>query len=238
MKNLHTLICLFLACLVVTLASTSGPIRAADKHNHGTHGRMGSHGMAVIGTEDLILYHLALYSFPHDRQIALPGTIANMETRQQFIDWRQSYGGLVTIVPELFDLDRLAPGSDNPLSSFTADVYEGHFERGGKLKFPSVRFEFKAPLLHEQVIETATAENRFTYLEVGMHAYLIRAIGPRPGIDQITRVRRSSTLQHGDQLLSRPITLSTGRQSLQTKENSPVMLDVLSLVYKETADFK
>lgn len=168
-------------------------------------GRMGVHGMALLGDREILLNHMALYRAPHDRQILMRAHIIDDAQRADWLAWRADHPGLVSIVPEAFDLDRLAPGAETPLTQITADIYEGHFERGGTVVFASVVFELGTPLLHQAVVaevdndewitrrpgETAeemladSTHPSWTYIELDETAFLVRDIGPQPGVDMI-----------------------------------------------------
>lgn len=93
----------------------------------------GLHGMVLFGGKNgLFASHLPMFHAPHDGhvvialQIASPAIDAAMRTRLT------KTPALWTLVPEEFELARLAPHAASPLSEFKADIVEGHFERGGK----------------------------------------------------------------------------------------------------------
>lgn len=224
--------------LVICLTACSAPQSEAQHspvHSEAT--RMGSHGMAVIGDTDLLFAHMALYRRPHDRQILTPATFRSPEAQANFTSWRASYQGLVSIVPETFDLDRLAPDTTDPISSFSADIYEGHFERGGTLKFKDVAFDLGQPLLHLKVTNEMTEQVDFVYIEHGAAAYLVRHIGHPPGKDQIVLVPPSDELMSGDHLRALPRSQSDTKWTFRRADGSTLVIFPIKTVYLETADF-
>lgn len=200
--------------------------------------RMGSHGMVVIGNGDLALYHLALYRRPHDRQIMIPASIVDAALRADIEQWRAARQGIVTIVPENFDLDRLDPAAENPITRFAADVYAGHFERGGTLAFQGVKFEIGPALLHKPVQEDAPTGERYTYVEYGKSAWLVRDIGPRPGTDRILAVAPQPDAVSGMYFTAMPTSeqseISVDRESFDRATEAAAMTEV----YFEIDDFR
>ena len=202
--------------------------------------RMGIHGMVAIGNADMLLYHLALYHRPHDRQIVLPATLANSQLRADFRQWRAAYHGLVTIVPELFDLDRLDPASTDPIRRFSADVFEGHFERGGRLKFEAAVFLLEDALIHRVVAADAPGSVGYTYLTHAESAYLVKDIGARPGMDRILSLPVHPVLTSGERLgLEQDVGQGNGFLARRT-DGSVLRLatDSVSEVYREVQDFR
>lgn len=106
----------------------STPKNVPSETAHAEHDRMGSHGMVMLGSTDVSLYHLALYRRPHDRQILTPASFASKVDQENFEVWKRNYKDIVTIVPTNFDLDRLDPNAKDLISAFDADIYEGHFD--------------------------------------------------------------------------------------------------------------
>ena len=227
------------AAILALGSTTTGCMNAnAGVVDHAMHGRMGSHGMAVIGKNHLLLHHMPLYRPPHDRQILTPATFADKEIRTAFEKWRQSYDGLISILPENFDLDRLDPDSSNAIGSFAADIYEGHFERGGQIKFKSVKFQLGKPIYHRPVIEDAASPPLYTYLENGNETYLVADIGPRPGVDEILLSTSSANLKSGERVRILSKEASAARILVMKKDQSILDIDILETLYRETADFE
>ena len=88
------------------------------------------HGMLIVGEQTVFLSHLALFHPPHNYQVILEGTFAKPGSDPQadyFNDRKRTGTKIYTLEPEPFVLTRLAAAE--PLRSFKADIYRGHFER-------------------------------------------------------------------------------------------------------------
>ena len=163
--------------------------------------------------------------------------IADAATSETFRSWHAEQTDIVTIVPENFDLNRLAPDADNPIDTFVADIYAGHFERGGHVVFEEVRFNLSTPILHRAVSEDAEPTVTYTYVEHGNAAYLVRSIGPRPGMDRILSVTPRPDVAAGQLLLSAADEEPPGHVTVSLAAGTAIVFDDAEVVYVETADF-
>ena len=216
------------------VVSSQSQTAAVQQHvDHAQHSRMGSHGMAVIGLENLLVYHMALYGEPHDRQILTPAVFANHDDKARFQEWRQSYDGMVTILPENFDLDRLELATKNPITEFKADIYRGHFERGGEKVFEGVKFKLSKPVLHLPVSENASPEISYTLVKHLGDVYLVRDIGPRPGKDYIVQVPEDANVEAGARFK-----FDEEAGEFISAKNVVIPVEKAQIVYLETSDFQ
>jgi len=117
---------------------------------------MGSHGMVLIydEKEGFFASHLPLYSSPHNYQI-----IYNVKTDKPDLLIRLLQKGMVTLLPENFDLSILIKGKR--LLIKTA-FYQGHFERGGEQVF-TANMTFEKPILIEKVSTTFSSNSALFY---------------------------------------------------------------------------
>lgn len=131
MKHVFTLI-----TLLVALTASAQQHNTHATANHKPHSYMGSHGMALISLPngDTLAYHMALYAKPHDFQLLYKLVLS--EEQKAHINRHT----LQTLLPDNFDLQRLIRGEKLEIS---ADLYAGHFERGGEkiARFNKVVFE-------------------------------------------------------------------------------------------------
>ena len=92
------------------------------------------HGMLLVGEETpFLLSHLPISGAPHDFQVILEVRFAKTGSNPQadyFADRKRTGTKVYTIEPTRFVLPQLAAAE--PLRSFKASLYRGHFER-----FPS-----------------------------------------------------------------------------------------------------
>ena len=155
----------------------------------------GVHGMVLFGEPgQLFASHLPLYRHPHDWQVVLelePESAAG----ENLIRAQLNEGGLLTLEPEPFDLFRLKPGAGEPLASFKAALYRGHFERAGQ-KLAELGWRVKRTWFFEPVqVRSDVTDHR--YLVVGTEPdrqWLLHRVERRPDVDQILRIETTATL--------------------------------------------
>jgi hypothetical protein len=160
---------------------------AAAPVEHADHATMGVHGMVLFGGRDgLFASHLPLFRAPHDRQILLELAIDAPAVRTRLVESFEREPRLWTIEPERFALARLLPGARDPLRSFSATIFDGHFERGGRAAFHDVRFRVRRVIANRPLTATAPPAT-VTYDRVGRH--LVKRLEGRPDLDHIVALR-------------------------------------------------
>ncbi len=107
----------------------------------------GIHGMVLINNgSSLYASHLPLFHKPHDAQI-----IYKLDVSNNALIYLVRDADMVTIKPAKFNLQRLMRGES---FSVKADVYIGHFERGGSLTYEQMDITF-SELEYLRMIEKA-----------------------------------------------------------------------------------
>lgn len=198
-------------------------------NQHETHSLIGSHGMVLIyhPQEGLFASHMPLYRMPHDYQLIYK---IQVEDTQKLINLM--YKGMVTVLPELFDLSILIKGER---FSINAKFFQGHFERGGINRFTAKVF-FEKPVLIKRVLPNFSNEKAIIYQvklsdNSAIFAHKIQQI---PSFDAIG-FTNSTRLDAGDNTLlcAKPLLLSA--DNIKTKLKECAQLDAK---YVETKDFK
>ncbi|PKI18179.1 hypothetical protein [Colwellia sp. 12G3] len=102
-------------------------------------GYMGVHGMVLV-TQGSSIYasHLPLYKKPHNVQLLYKLDNKDLAILQTVRDSQ-----LITIKPKPFNLQRLMRGEKMVIQ---ADLYAGHFERGGMLVYENISLSFDKKL--------------------------------------------------------------------------------------------
>ena len=206
---------LLLACMAAVL-----PAMAHDAS-------YGSHGMALFGDKDgLYASHLPLFRAPHDVQAVLQLRLADPRQDRALRARMQGTAALWTIEPEHFELSRLDPGSAAPLRGFGADIYSGHFERGGQRQYVRVQFVVEKIVYFQRLDPAMRQRAEAEYLPVGK--YLFKRLDSRPDYDHIVKLAApaSGPLRFGKQDLSSP-EAALGR-----------LVPVVGTVYFETGDLR
>jgi hypothetical protein len=150
---------------------------------------IGSHGMAVFQDNQQSFYisHMPLFHSPHNYQIVYKIEVNNDKKLTALLAT-----GMVTLLPKPFDLNKLIDGE-----SFgeEADIYQGHFERGGKL-ITSTRVNFVTPILikkidaldstSDSIRPKSIVNNTFYTAKVNNNqAILVHKIEKKPSFDVI-----------------------------------------------------
>lgn len=157
----------------------------------------GSHGMAVFGGRDgLYASHLPMFHAPHDTQVLLRFHLADAKVDASLRARLALRPQLWTLEPELFDLQRLQPGNEQPLKQFTARFVQGHFERGGVERFADQTVVvdevllFK-PLEFKPANDGKVARSAGSYLLLGgaREFFAVKEIDRRPDFDTIVAMK-------------------------------------------------
>ncbi|WP_199609172.1 hypothetical protein [Flocculibacter collagenilyticus] len=153
--------------------------------------------MVMFGEQQLYVSHLGLYHFPHDYQIILPVKLSDNDEAETINLWRKTYKGLITIKPEIFNLSLLFPHHNassashatTKLTTITVDIYEGHFERGGVLKWPNVQLTLdKAIIFRPLQIDSDISGVNYYVFGDKQNSYMVYQIGARPDRDHILKI--------------------------------------------------
>ncbi len=231
---------LWLIILSVTLPFLAFHTQAAEElhENHHTKTAMGIHGMAIFSIENqFFASHMPLANSIHAHQvilsIQLPSKIQSALTEQK------GEQVLLSIMPEPFDLHHLMDGT---LTSFSASIYQGHFERGGKVIFPKVEVSVKKLLLSMPLIEQKNG--RYYFLKSGETSGLVvHKIGSKPSFDQIFSVSFTDNpslqvplLEMNTVVIGNHIPATTTQLRQVLEDVAPIKL--IQQKYLEQADFQ
>ncbi len=208
---------------------------------------MGEHGMLLFGGRDgLFLSHLPMFHRPHDTQVVLQVHLADRrhdaELRRELATRPQVW----TVVPERFELDRLAPEASQPLRSFRADVVQGHFERGGKKIHAGDEIVIDRVVFDHRLAPTSGPGATLAYrvVDAGPAArehFLVHWIATRPDADHVVRVLTPAPASLPQQLdLARGRALSATPAALQRalRQAGAATARVDRTIYLETGDLE
>lgn len=163
------------------LALCTLPLRAADA-------TYGNHGMALFGGQDgLYASHLPMFHAPHDFQVILQIHIADPATDAALRKRLDGKDALWTIDPENFELSSLAPEARIPRKAFTADLVQGHFERGGSTQYKAAKVVIDKVIVFRQLDGRPHEANLSRYMQIGSgtQRFLVKEIDSRPDFDHI-----------------------------------------------------
>lgn len=148
-----------------------------------------THGMLVVGTDVLYLSHLPMFHSPHDYQLIFEAGLPDDVLARYRADAAAHGDEVYTLVPS----ERwVLPETIREEASFIADLYRGHFERGGT---PIRR---GIPVAVKRIVQfrrfepgrKSTPEQWIAFGRGREHFLAHRLEGP-PDMDQVVQVSRS-----------------------------------------------
>jgi hypothetical protein len=152
----------------------------------------GLHGMLLFGGADgLYASHLPMFHAPHDHQVVFALRLADPALDAQLRQQLGARPALWTLVPEKFELARLAPKAAQPLTRFRADIVEGHFERGGLTRQAGVTVLVQRIERFHALDAKAAPGRQALYRAVGSGKtwFLVKDISARPDFDHVVAIR-------------------------------------------------
>jgi hypothetical protein len=128
-----------------------------------------------------------MFHAPHDYQVVLRLHLADAAMDRALRARLGAAPALWTVAPEPFALARLAPGAPVPLRRFTADLVEGHFEQGGRTRYPGATVVVDAVLVfrHLDGGPAPAALARYVQVGRGTRRFLVKLVDSRPDFDHI-----------------------------------------------------
>ena len=212
-----------LAWMIFIQSSLSPALASAPSHNDHS---IGVHGMALFSIDgQLIASHMPLHGGRHSHQIIL-----TLKTNDHVkVDDLVQGSELITLEPEQFSLNKLRSGE---LKSFSARVFKGHFERGGKADQDPIRFEVTGKLLDQPLRQGGNGS--YQLVQHNNFALLIHEIASNPSFDQILLVNVTP---------NSPIEISIDSEKPLTSKSWPEKLtkagiDLKKQLYFESQDFQ
>ncbi|GAA4349214.1 hypothetical protein GCM10023185_05760 [Hymenobacter saemangeumensis] len=146
-----------------------------------------THGMLLVGTQQVFASHLPMFNRPHDYQVWLELEL-DSATLKTYQTSRRAYPqeALYTLEPEKFVLPAMV-AKPHP---FRASLYRGHFERGGTAIVENVEVHIKKVLYFRQLNPQEAPPTHPAYLLLGnaQEQFLAHRIAGQPGYDQVLRV--------------------------------------------------
>jgi len=172
--------------LALALLVFSGAAGADGEHAHhmgGLGDPAATHGMLVTGTSTVYLSHLPMFHRPHDYQVIVEADLGNATA--VYLNDRNTHPHqtVYTLVPETFVLPEMI---QNP-RPFRADLFRGHFERGGIQIAGNAVITIKKVIYFTKFNPNAAKPDQLTYLLFGRpnQAFLAHIISAKPDFDHV-----------------------------------------------------
>lgn len=144
------------------------------------------HGMLVVGTDVVYLSHLPMFRSPHNYQLIFEVALPEAVLAGYRVDAAAHADQLYTLVPTM---RWVLPETIRGDASFVADLYRGHFERGGTPIRQGVRVAVKRIVQFRrfELGRTPEPEQWIAFGRGSEHFLAHRLEGP-PDMDQVVQV--------------------------------------------------
>jgi hypothetical protein len=159
----------------------------------------GSHGMLVVGTDVVYLSHLPMFHVPHNYQLIFEATLAGDVLADYRRDSRQHADTYYTLVPT----GRwVLPDTIRDGASFSADLYRGHFERGGTPLRQGVMVKVRR-IVHFRRFDSGRKPDPAQWIGFGRgrEHFLAHRIEAAPDMDQVVQVSAAPSKGQAVQLM-------------------------------------
>ncbi len=155
---------------------------AMAQHQHGDMPSV--HGMAIFGKKTVYLSHLPMFHAPHDYQAIMEAEF-DQSALTTYLSAQESET-FFTLVPEEFSL----PEMMNKPRPFKAQIFAGHFERGGKM-IAETTVKIKKVILFKKLNPKGQRPQKSTYYVLGnsFEQFMIHKISAKPDFDHIIQVK-------------------------------------------------
>ena len=174
----------------VSVAATDrlhGPIEALGLPH------TGGHGQVIFGAAQPFVSHLPVFmgnaaGHPHNFQVLLK--VDFDADGAAAYDAARAAGGLMTALPDSFDMSRLVLGYPGlaPLRRLSGvTVFNGHFEQGGRPAFGNATLDVDRVMYFQEFNHDAPRQSALTYLIFGSEeeAFALHLLSGPPDFDQI-----------------------------------------------------
>lgn len=157
-----------------------------------------THGMVVFGNKTIYASHLPMFHKPHDYQVILKVDFKNIESSQVVEAYEaQKDGGnqQFTLKPGMMDLTEVIDGK---ITSFPAQLFKGHFEKGG-VNLGPVTVQIEKIVMSKKLDPQESKNGEYlVFGESGEYfaAHLIKGL---PSFDAILKVKQISHSGHPGQ---------------------------------------
>jgi hypothetical protein len=226
-----------LSLMLVLLTSISG-FSQVSHHDHPS-----THGMLMVGKNEIYLSHLPMFHNPHDYQVIFKVRITATANAKYLASLNGSSETVYTLVPESFVLPEMV---EHP-RPFKAEIYKGHFERGGQVIANNVTVEIEKLIYFKKFVpgESKPAVGKFLLFGSNAEPFAAHLITSKPDFDQISRLQPlPHEILQMDSDSSRKFSVSSSEPlqdgSLLSAEietqNQKINLDVQKSLYFETGD--
>lgn len=220
-------------------------VNAQEHHEVQSQDKPSTHGMLIFGTEKTYASHLPMFHSPHNYQIILELEL-DAATKKLFIvdQEKNPEYATYTIEPEKFVLPEMI---QNP-KSFKANLYRGHFERGGIKIAADIHVIIKKIIYYTKfkTDEARSVKTNFIVFGNSKEQFIAHQITNKPDFDQIIKIKTTTnfTFENKNYELvtlnkTENSTIGVSSNEIEADYNSnPTNLTLLKQLYLEFDDLK
>ncbi len=218
----------------------------AQMHHHPAMDHASIHGMLVVGKSHIYLSHLPMFHSPHDYQVILDVKLSEAAQKAYLESLAQSDETVYTLVPEAFVLPDMVAHPH----AFSAQLFKGHFERGGTVIADHVQVDIQKVIYFKKFDPSESQPVTAAYLLFGNseEQFLAHQISAAPDFDQVSKVSVSAqalpllldkqvfSLKFTGQANQVPLKAATNLQATTEVSAAPFDINLQKIFYFETGD--
>ncbi|HEY8271863.1 MAG TPA: hypothetical protein VIG33_13310 [Pseudobdellovibrionaceae bacterium] len=155
------------------------------------------HGMVLFGKSTTYASHLPMFHSPHDGQVIMKISLSDFPRCKTVLLYQKLSAAatdkIFTLLPEALDLAQVMNGE---MTQFTASIYEGHFEKSGKL-LGMVIVKVEKLILSAKLDSLAPEQNQYLIFGERGEYFAAHIINGRPSYDSILEVKAPYRIKTG-----------------------------------------
>ncbi|MEH6416159.1 MBL fold metallo-hydrolase [Pseudomonas sp. CGJS7] len=192
-----------------------------------------THGMLVVGVDAVYLSHLPMFHRPHNYQLIFEARLPEQALQTYRADAARYPGEYYTLAPTE---QWVLPETIKPDASFKADLYRGHFERGGVPIVRDIQVGVRE-LVHFRRFEPGRTAQPTHWIGFGRASerFLAHRLEGPPDVDQIVQVRTTTPAAPENQALRSAAPTAAPGGALQVGDRVGEAT-VLRAIYTEYGD--
>lgn len=151
-----------------------------------------THGMIVFGTKATYASHLPMFHHPHDYQVLMKIGLTS-DAGPALAKYEQLKAGgekLFTLAPQPMDLTQVMNGS---ITKFKADLFHGHFERGG-INLGPVTVTVEHFIINAKLDPNSSEKSQFVVFGAQGEYFAAHLINGKPSFDYIASITKPAGL--------------------------------------------
>ncbi len=191
-----------------------------------------THGMLIFGNKVTYASHLPMFHHPHNYQVVMKVSFAVIpeDVALTYQALKEKGETLFTIAPETMDLTKVM---NSTIPQFKAELFQGHFERGGK-KLGTVMVKVEKFVVNTKLDPASSELKQFILFGENGEYFAAHLINGKPSFDAVLKVKQPQPADDG----KLPVTVTyVGRKIPAVTHTlggaSGIIAEVLQVIYAE-----